>query len=77
MHWAPVKGVSGAIFDSTASQFSLTVYESTRADESIRHVSKEFRGLILSGQRVSFPRLFMSHQGLFELPNPFATCEAV
>jgi len=31
----------GAIFDSAACQFSLTVYESTgavRADESIRHL---------------------------------------
>jgi hypothetical protein len=26
-----VKGVSGAIFDSAASQFSFTVYESTGA----------------------------------------------
>jgi hypothetical protein len=39
--WAHVKGVPGAIFDSAASQFSLTVYESTGAvvlDESIRHM---------------------------------------
>jgi hypothetical protein len=36
-----VKGVSGAIFDSAASQFSLTVYKSIGAeghDESIRHL---------------------------------------
>jgi hypothetical protein len=36
-----VKGVSGAIFDSAARQFSLTVYESTGAmglDESIRNL---------------------------------------
>jgi hypothetical protein len=46
------------------------------ADESIRHMWKEFGGLLLSGQRLSFPRLFMSHQGLFGLPNPFATCES-
>jgi hypothetical protein len=38
MHSSPLKGVSGAIFVSAASQFSLTVYESTGADESIRHV---------------------------------------
>jgi hypothetical protein len=41
MHSSPVKGVSGAIFDWAASQFSLTVYESTGAlgaDESIRHL---------------------------------------
>jgi hypothetical protein len=36
----------------------MTVYESTgavAADESIRHLSKEFRGLRQSGQRLSFP----------------------
>jgi hypothetical protein len=36
-----VKEVSGAFFDVAASQFSLTVYESTKAvgaDESIRHM---------------------------------------
>jgi hypothetical protein len=33
-----VKVVSGAISEWAASQFSLTVYESTGADESIRHV---------------------------------------
>jgi len=27
------------------------------------------------GQRLGFPRLFMSHQGLFGLQNPFVTCE--
>jgi len=41
MHSSTVKAVSGAIFDSAASQFSLTVYESQRAvwaAESIRHL---------------------------------------
>jgi hypothetical protein len=64
IHWPPVKAVSGAISEWEASQFSLTVYESTGAvgaDESIRHMWKEFWGLLLSGQRLSFPRLFMSH----------------
>jgi hypothetical protein len=32
--------------------------------------------MLLSGQQLSFPRLFMSHEGLFGLPNPFATCES-
>jgi hypothetical protein len=71
-----MKAVSGAIYEWAASQFSLTVYDSTGADESIRHVGKEFRGLLLSGQRLSFRRLYMSHQGLFRLPNPFATYES-
>jgi acyl-coenzyme A thioesterase PaaI-like protein len=41
IHSSLVKGVSAAICDSAASQFSLTVYESTGAvglDESIRHL---------------------------------------
>jgi len=38
-------------------------------------VKRVFR-LLLSGQRLSFPILFMSHQGLFRLPNPFTTCES-
>jgi len=30
----------------------------------------------MSGQRLSFPTLYMSHEGLFGLPNPFATYES-
>jgi hypothetical protein len=44
----------------------MTVYESTGAVgayESIRHICKEFRGLLLIGQQLGFPRLFMNHQG--------------
>jgi len=58
IHSSPMKAVSGAIFERAASQFSLTIYESTGAvwpDESIRHLQKHFRGLFLSGQRLSFP----------------------
>jgi hypothetical protein len=47
----------GAISEWTLSQFSLTVYELTGAvgaDESIRHLCKEFRGLFLTRHRVSF-----------------------
>jgi len=69
----------GGLFDLAASQFFLTVNQSTGAvgaDESIRPMWKEFRGLLLSGQQLSFPRLFMSHQGLFRLLNLFATCES-
>jgi len=52
MHSSPVQGLSGAIFDWARSQFSLTVYESTKAvgvDESIRHMRKVFQGQLLSG----------------------------
>jgi hypothetical protein len=79
IHSSPVQGVSGAISEWAASQFSFTVYESkgaVGADEFIRHMWKTFRGLLLSGQQLSFPRLFMSHQGLFGQPNPLATCES-
>jgi hypothetical protein len=41
IHSPPVKAVSGAISEWAASQFSFTVYDSTRAvgaDESIRHM---------------------------------------
>jgi hypothetical protein len=58
MHSSLVKGVPGAISEWTASQFSFTIYESTGAvgaDEFIRHLLKEFRGLLRSGQRLSFP----------------------
>jgi len=51
----------------------LWVNRGLGADESILHLWKEFRGLLLSGQRLSFPWLFMSHQGLLGLKNPFAT----
>jgi hypothetical protein len=74
-----VKGVSVAIFEWAPSQFSLTIYESTKAvgaDEFIRHMRKEFQGQLLSGQRLRFPRLFLIHQGLFGLTNPFATCKS-
>ena len=63
IHSSPVKAVSGALSEWAAIQFSLTVYESTGAvwaDESIRHLWKQFRGLFMSGQRLSFPWLFMS-----------------
>jgi len=68
IHSPPVKAFSGALSEWAASQFSLTVYESTGAVvayEFIRHMWKEFRGLLLLGQRLGFPRLFMSHEGLF------------
>jgi len=78
IHSPPVKAVSGAISEWAASQFSLTVYESTGAvweDESIRHLWKEFRGPFFTRQRVSFPWLLISQQGLWGLTNPFVTCE--
>jgi hypothetical protein len=78
IHSSHVKAVSGAISERARTQFFVTVFESKGAvwaDESIRHLWKEFRGLLLSGQRLRFPWLFMSHQGLFELTNPLVTYE--
>jgi len=48
-----VKGVSGALFDAAATQFSLSAYEATWAvwaDESVRHLQKQCQGLLLIGQ---------------------------
>jgi len=50
--------VSGAISDWAATQLSLTVSESTGvvcAEDSMRHLWKQFRRLFLSGQQLSFP----------------------
>jgi len=55
---------------------SLWVNRAVRADESIRHMWKQFRGLFLTGRRLSFPWLFMSTQGLCGLTNPLVTCES-
>ena len=38
-------------------------------DESMHHLWKQFRGLFLSGQRLSFPWLFLSQQGLYAMMN--------
>jgi hypothetical protein len=60
------------------AQFLVNIYESKGAvwaDESIRRLGEQFRGLYLNGQRVSFPSLFMSQQGLWGLTNLFVTCE--
>jgi hypothetical protein len=52
-----MKAVSGAISDWAATQFSLTVYESTGAvctDESMGHLWKHFLCRFLRGQRLCF-----------------------
>jgi hypothetical protein len=76
IHASPLEAVSGAISEWWATQFSLTVYESTGAvwaHEFICHLWKQFRGLFLTGRRLSFPWLFMSQQGLCALTNPWVT----
>ena len=67
------------ISEWAATQFSLTIYESTGAvcvEDSMRHLWKQFQRLFLRGQRLSFPSLFMSQQGLCGLTNPFVTFES-
>jgi len=79
IHSSHAKRLSRATSEWAATKFSFTVYESPGpvwADESIRHLWKEFQGLYLNGQRVSFPWLFMSQQGLCVLTNPFINCES-
>jgi hypothetical protein len=73
-----VKAVSGAISERAMTEFFMTVYESKGAawaDESIRHLWKQFWGLFLTRQRVSFLWLCRSQQGLWGLTNPFVTSE--
>jgi hypothetical protein len=56
--FSPVKAVSGAISEWSATQFSLTFSESTGAvgaEDSLCHLWKQFRRLFLSGQRLNFP----------------------
>jgi len=63
IHSSLVKAVSGTISERATTQFFMTVYESKGAawaDESIRHLWKEFRGLFLTSQRISFLWLFRS-----------------
>jgi len=72
------RSFEGYFWMGTESVF-IAVCESTKAvgaDEFIGHMRKEFRGQLLSRQRLRFPRLFMIHQGLFGLTNPFATFES-
>jgi len=78
IHSSHAKRVSRATSEWAAIKFSFTVYESLGAvwdDESIHHLWKQFRGLYLNGQRVSFPWVFMSQNGLCGQTNPFVTCE--
>jgi hypothetical protein len=61
------------ISEWSATQFSLTVYESTGAmcaDESTGHLCKHFRWWFLRGQRLCFSLLFLSQQVLWALRIP-------
>jgi len=68
--------ISLTISEWSATLFSLTFSESTGAvctEDSLCHRRKQFRGLFLTGRRLSFPLLFMSQQGLCALTNPLVT----
>jgi hypothetical protein len=76
IHSSRVKAVPGAISEWSATQFSLMFSESTGAvgvEDSLCHLWKQFHWRFPSGQRLSFPWLFMSQQGLCGLTNPFLT----
>jgi hypothetical protein len=67
------------ISERGATLFFFIVPESTGAvcvEDSMRHLWKQFQRLFLRGQRLSFPSLFMSQQGLCGLTNPFVTFES-
>jgi len=69
---SPVEAISVTISESAATFFSLTICESTWAvcdDESMRQLWNQFRYRFLSRQWRSFPRLFLSQQGLCALTN--------
>jgi hypothetical protein len=69
---SPMKEVSGAYFWVDSEKVFLNgfwVNKGVGAEESMRDLWKQFRGLFLSGQRLSFPWLFMSQQGLCGLTN--------
>ena len=64
------------IFDSVATQFSLTTSESTVAlcaDESTRYLWKRFRWRFVSRKQLSFPWLFLSQMRLCVVSNPNIT----
>jgi hypothetical protein len=61
------------ISESTTTQFSLTIFESTGtlcAHESKRHLLKRFLWWFLRRQWLNFCWLFLSQQGLYALTNP-------
>jgi len=73
IHASTMKAISLIIFESAATQFSLTIYETTgavSADESMRQPWKPFCWQFLSRQRLSFRWWFLSQQGLCAPMNP-------
>jgi len=62
--------------EAVATQFSFIVSESTGmvcADESMRQLWTQFQCWILSRQRLGFPWVFQTQQGLCALTNPCVT----
>jgi len=79
IHGSPLETFSVRISERAPTMFFFIVSESTGvacAEEFMRHLGKQFRRLFLSGQRLNFPWLFISQQGLCGLTNPFVTCES-
>jgi hypothetical protein len=74
---SPEKAVSEIIYESSATQFSLTISESTEVvcyHESTPHLCEQFRSWFMSRQRLSSPSLFLTQYELCTLTNPGITC---
>jgi hypothetical protein len=72
IHASSQETVLVMISESVVTQFSLTIYESTKAacaDESKHQLCKQYRLWFLSTQQLSFPWLFMSQNGLCAVTN--------
>jgi hypothetical protein len=76
IHASALEPVSGMIYESAVTQFSLTISKLTGsvcAGESIRHLWKQFGWLFLRRQQLSLHWLFLSQQGLCALMNKCVT----
>jgi hypothetical protein len=74
---SPEEAVLETICESSATQFSLTISESTEAvcsHESTPHLCKQFHSQFMSRQRLSSPSLFLTQYELCTLTNPSVTC---
>jgi hypothetical protein len=73
IHVSSQEIVSVMISESIAIQFSLNICEWTgvvSTEESIHQLWKKFRWWFMSRQRLSFPWLFLSQNGLCAVTNP-------
>jgi hypothetical protein len=80
IHLSPMKAILLMNSESAATQFSLTIFESTWAvcsDEITSHMWKRFCWQFLRRQQLCFPWLFLSQQGQCALTNPGVTSGSI